>query len=214
MAIPSEISGESRFSVSSRSKDPEAGLVVLIRAFEGGGSQRDLVLLCNALAANGATPTIVTLRGDGPLRSLLDRSSRDRRAGRKTALCASRLAASPWRRPFARAAWCRCRPRSSHSGRSGSAWPRCIRAARGRRTNDQILLKSICASGTTPTGKSPAPTTADLIWRGDSNIQHSTILPTRRAGGRQAAGVRGRGWLARNPATRLPNGTRHHVQTF
>jgi glycosyltransferase involved in cell wall biosynthesis len=64
------------FSVLSRCKDPKTRLVVLIRAFEGGGAQRDMVLLCNALAAKGVTPTIVTLRSDGPLRSLLDRSIR------------------------------------------------------------------------------------------------------------------------------------------
>jgi glycosyltransferase involved in cell wall biosynthesis len=46
--------------------------VVLIRAFAGGGAQRDTVLLCNALAAKGIAPTIVTLLADGPLRSLLD----------------------------------------------------------------------------------------------------------------------------------------------
>jgi len=62
--------------VSSQRKDSEAGLVVLIRAFEGGGAQRDMVLLSNALAAKGVAPTILTLQGDGPLRSLLDSSVR------------------------------------------------------------------------------------------------------------------------------------------
>ncbi len=46
--------------------------MVLIRAFDGGGAQRDTVLLCNALAAKGIPPTILTLMGDGRLRSLLD----------------------------------------------------------------------------------------------------------------------------------------------
>ena len=45
---------------------------MLIRAFDGGGAQRDSVLLCNALAAKGITPTVLTLRGKGPLRPLLD----------------------------------------------------------------------------------------------------------------------------------------------
>ena len=56
----------------SQPRHPATGLVVMIRALEGGGAQRDMVLLCNALAAKGVTPTIVTLQGDGPLRSLLD----------------------------------------------------------------------------------------------------------------------------------------------
>lgn len=56
----------------SRPQGSERGIVVLIRAFDGGGAQRDTVLLCNALAAKGITPTILTLMGDGPLRSLLD----------------------------------------------------------------------------------------------------------------------------------------------
>jgi len=43
-----------------------------MRAFEGGGAQRDMVLLCNALAAKGVRLTILTLHGDGPLRALLD----------------------------------------------------------------------------------------------------------------------------------------------
>lgn len=56
----------------SRTKDFERGIAVLIRAFAGGGAQRDTVLLCNALAAKGVAPTILTLHGEGPLRSLLD----------------------------------------------------------------------------------------------------------------------------------------------
>jgi len=43
-----------------------------MRAFEGGGAQRDMVLLCNALAAKGVPTTILTLHGEGPLRALLD----------------------------------------------------------------------------------------------------------------------------------------------
>ena len=41
-------------------------------AFEGGGAQRDMVLLCNALLAQGVRLTILVLRNEGSLRSLLD----------------------------------------------------------------------------------------------------------------------------------------------
>jgi len=58
--------------VLSRIKDFERGVVVLIRSFDGGGAQRDTVLLCNALADKGVAPTVFTLHGDGRLRSLLD----------------------------------------------------------------------------------------------------------------------------------------------
>jgi glycosyltransferase involved in cell wall biosynthesis len=58
--------------VLSRTKDFERGIVVLIRAFDGGGAQRDTVLLCNALAAKGVVPTVLTLHGEGHLRALLD----------------------------------------------------------------------------------------------------------------------------------------------
>jgi glycosyltransferase involved in cell wall biosynthesis len=43
-----------------------------MRAFEGGGAQRDMVLLCNALVAKGARITILVLRDQGSLRGLLD----------------------------------------------------------------------------------------------------------------------------------------------
>ena len=43
-----------------------------MRAFEGGGAQRDMVLLCNALAAKGVRITILALQIEGPLRALLD----------------------------------------------------------------------------------------------------------------------------------------------
>lgn len=55
-----------------RSKILGLRLVVVLRAFEGGGAQRDMILLCNALAAKGVDVTILALRGEGPLRSLLD----------------------------------------------------------------------------------------------------------------------------------------------
>jgi glycosyltransferase involved in cell wall biosynthesis len=51
-----------------------ADLAVVLRAFEGGGAQRDMILLCNALAARGVQIVILSLRADGPLRGLLDRS--------------------------------------------------------------------------------------------------------------------------------------------
>jgi glycosyltransferase involved in cell wall biosynthesis len=41
-------------------------------AFVGGGAQRDMVLLCNALAAKGVTVTFLVLHDEGPLRPLLD----------------------------------------------------------------------------------------------------------------------------------------------
>lgn len=51
-------------------------LAVVMRAFEGGGAQRDMVLLCNALAAKGISIVILVVRNEGPLRSLLDPSVR------------------------------------------------------------------------------------------------------------------------------------------
>ena len=47
-------------------------LAIVLRAFEGGGAQRDIILLCNALAAKGVNVTVLALHPDGPLRSLLD----------------------------------------------------------------------------------------------------------------------------------------------
>jgi glycosyltransferase involved in cell wall biosynthesis len=62
--------------VAPRSKNPGPNpgldLAVVLRAFEGGGAQRDMVLLCNALAAKGVRITVLALRIDGQLRSLLD----------------------------------------------------------------------------------------------------------------------------------------------
>src|SRR4029079_4228963 len=51
-----------------------SGIAVALRAFEGGGAQRDIVLLCNAIAAKGMPVTILTLQPDGSLRPLLDGS--------------------------------------------------------------------------------------------------------------------------------------------
>jgi glycosyltransferase involved in cell wall biosynthesis len=47
-------------------------LAVATLAFEGGGPERDTVLLCNALAAKGVRVTILVLRDGGPLRTFVD----------------------------------------------------------------------------------------------------------------------------------------------
>ena len=57
-------------TVGARSLGPD--LAVVLRAFEGGGAQRDMVLLCNALAAKGVQIVILSLRPEGPLRRVLD----------------------------------------------------------------------------------------------------------------------------------------------
>jgi glycosyltransferase involved in cell wall biosynthesis len=57
--------------VSSRPEISQVPLAVVIRTFDG-GAQRDMVLLCSALAARGVRPTVLTLNGKGPLRALLD----------------------------------------------------------------------------------------------------------------------------------------------
>jgi len=58
--------------VLSRSENSGPDLAVVIRAFEGGGAQRDMILLCNALLARGIGIAVLALRMDGPLRALLD----------------------------------------------------------------------------------------------------------------------------------------------
>jgi glycosyltransferase involved in cell wall biosynthesis len=58
--------------VISRSHADRDTIAVVMRAFEGGGAQRDMVLLCNALAAKGISITILALQSHGPLRPLLD----------------------------------------------------------------------------------------------------------------------------------------------
>ena len=59
-------------TVDARYRGPD--LAVVLRAFEGGGAQRDMILLCNALSANGVQIVVLTLRPEGPLRGLLDPS--------------------------------------------------------------------------------------------------------------------------------------------
>ncbi len=59
-------------AAASRSEILGSDLAVVMRAFEGGGAQRDMILLCNALASRGVRLTILALRLEGPLRALLD----------------------------------------------------------------------------------------------------------------------------------------------
>ncbi|MEX2092863.1 MAG: glycosyltransferase [Pirellulales bacterium] len=47
-------------------------IAVVMPVFEGGGARRDMILLCNALAAKGLRVAIVILHNEGPLRSLVD----------------------------------------------------------------------------------------------------------------------------------------------
>jgi hypothetical protein len=49
-----------------RSKVLGLRLAVVMRAFEGGGAERDMVLLCNALAAKGVNVTVQVLQSSGP----------------------------------------------------------------------------------------------------------------------------------------------------
>lgn len=58
--------------MSSRVDNCGFRLAFVTLAFGGGGPERDTVLLCNALAAAGVRVTIVALREEGPLRSLVD----------------------------------------------------------------------------------------------------------------------------------------------
>lgn len=58
------------FPLHSERYDYDLAIVTL--AFEGGGPERDTVLLSNALAARGARVAILVLRAEGALRSLLD----------------------------------------------------------------------------------------------------------------------------------------------
>jgi len=64
----------SRLANPSSNPGPNAAprLAVVLRAFEGGGAQRDMILLCNALAAKGVRLTVLALCVEGPLRALLD----------------------------------------------------------------------------------------------------------------------------------------------
>ena len=48
-------------------------IAFFIRAMDGGGAQRDMILLANAVAARGRPVEILTLVAEGPLRSLVGR---------------------------------------------------------------------------------------------------------------------------------------------
>lgn len=61
-------------NAAPRAENPVPDLAVVMRAFEGGGAQRDMILLCNALAARGLRVVILALCLDGPLRALLEPS--------------------------------------------------------------------------------------------------------------------------------------------
>lgn len=61
-----------RTAENRRSKACSRAICVVMPAFEGGGAQRDTILLCNALAAKGVPVTILILRNYGPMRSLVD----------------------------------------------------------------------------------------------------------------------------------------------
>jgi glycosyltransferase involved in cell wall biosynthesis len=54
------------------SKFDRCTLAVVLFSFEGGGAQRDMILLCNALVAKGISVAMWVLRNHGPLQSLLD----------------------------------------------------------------------------------------------------------------------------------------------
>ena len=47
------------------------GICFLVRAFSGGGAQRDAILLANGIADTGVAATIMVLDAQGPLRSLV-----------------------------------------------------------------------------------------------------------------------------------------------
>jgi glycosyltransferase involved in cell wall biosynthesis len=66
------VTGRRAAAVQLQTEIPRETLAVVMRAFEGGGAQRDMVLLCNALAARGVRLVILALRAEGSLRSLLD----------------------------------------------------------------------------------------------------------------------------------------------
>jgi glycosyltransferase involved in cell wall biosynthesis len=58
--------------VTAGSEKSTLDLAVVMRALEGGGAQRDMILLCNALAAKGVQIKILALQTEGSLRALLD----------------------------------------------------------------------------------------------------------------------------------------------
>jgi glycosyltransferase involved in cell wall biosynthesis len=63
---------QSASSAVVRTCDERPDIAVVMHEFAGGGSRRDVIFLCNALAEKGVPVTILTLREAGPLRPLLD----------------------------------------------------------------------------------------------------------------------------------------------
>jgi len=63
---------QSRSSAVVRTCIERPAIAVAIHELAGGGSRRDAILLCNALAEKGIPITILTLREAGPLRHLVD----------------------------------------------------------------------------------------------------------------------------------------------
>jgi glycosyltransferase involved in cell wall biosynthesis len=53
-------------------QNPQCQFAMVTLAFQGGGPERDTVLLCNALAERGLGVSILVLRNEGPLRSLVN----------------------------------------------------------------------------------------------------------------------------------------------
>jgi glycosyltransferase involved in cell wall biosynthesis len=72
MAASSAVSPDGIPANLPGSRPASTGTVAFfIRALEGGGAQRDMILLANALAAQGRRVEILTLVGEGPLRALV-----------------------------------------------------------------------------------------------------------------------------------------------
>jgi len=61
--------------MSSPLKMSGCHLALVTLGFEGGGPERDTVLLCNALADKGVRVTILALRDEGPLRALIGQNA-------------------------------------------------------------------------------------------------------------------------------------------
>jgi glycosyltransferase involved in cell wall biosynthesis len=62
--------------MSSQFEVPRCDIAMVTLAFQGGGPERDSVLLCNGLAAKGVRVTMLALREEGALRSLVDSAVR------------------------------------------------------------------------------------------------------------------------------------------
>ncbi len=62
------------FRVPSAGGASGGTIAFFIRAMDGGGAQRDMILLANAMAARGRSVEILTLEPQGPLRALVGRN--------------------------------------------------------------------------------------------------------------------------------------------